>query len=69
MSKQRLGRRERMARKRKITMRSTCMGPCTKCSAYVTWKYGRKKDNNAFAAKLVCGQCRKVNQARAGDIT
>lgn len=67
MSKQRLGRRERAARKRKTSMRSITMACCSVCTEWVTWKHGRKKSGNSFLPNIVCGQCRKVNQTRAGD--
>lgn len=66
MSSKRLGKRERVARKRKISMhrtKSITSGSCSKCSTPVRCKFGPGKDKSLFF-KLVCGQCRK-SAARA----
>jgi len=67
-----LGKRERMARKRKISMRKTghmtVMGCCSQCSTPETWKFNPAKANKiGFAPKrLLCGQCRSGNKTCAG---
>jgi hypothetical protein len=62
MSSKRLGKRERLARKRKISIRrtKTCttVGSCSKCATPTTCRIGPHKEKSLFF-KLVCGQCRK----------
>lgn len=61
MSSKRLGKRERAAKKRRISIRrtkSTTHGSCERCSTPVTCKLGPGKEKSLFF-KLVCGQCRK----------
>lgn len=61
MSAKRLGKRERVAKKRRISIRhrTVTFGCCSVCSTPVTWKCGRTKEKSFFT-KLVCGQCRKT---------
>jgi hypothetical protein len=71
MSKQRLGKRERAARKRKISMRKTghivIVTKCSVCSEPGTWRFGPSKANKlGFNSKLVCGQCRSGDKTCAG---
>jgi len=71
MSKKRLGKRERMARKRKMSMRKTghviIMTTCSVCSMPETWKFNPAKAAKlGFKSKLVCGQCRSSNKTSAG---
>lgn len=73
MSKRRLGKRERMARKRKISMRKqghvTIMAKCSSCSTGSTWNFNPAKAKKiSFKTKLVCGQCRSGNKTCAGVI-
>lgn len=63
MSKKRLGRRERMAGKRRISMRKHghvwIMSKCDKCSGFSTWKFNPAKASKiGFTRKLVCGRCK-----------
>jgi hypothetical protein len=59
-----LGKRERAARKRKISMRKTghmvVMTLCDRCSEPGTWRFGPAKASKIVFApdKLLCGQCR-----------
>jgi len=70
--KKNLGKRERMARKRKISMRKTghlfITSKCALCSMPGTWKFGPSKSNKiGFGPKrLLCGQCRRSDKTRAG---
>jgi len=71
MSKKRLGKRERIARKRRISMRKqghmTIIGPCDICTKPGAWKFNPAKAKKiGFRTKLVCGQCRSSNKTRAG---
>ena len=71
MSKQRLGKRERIARKRRNSMRKqghmTIMSACALCSTPETWSFGPSKAKKVgFNPKLVCGQCRSNSKTRAG---
>jgi len=67
-----LGKRERMARKRRNSMRKTghmaISAKCDQCSKPGTWKFGPAKARKiGFAPKkLLCGQCRSDNKACAG---
>ena len=67
-----LGKRERMARKRRMSLRKrghmTIMACCDQCSKPATWKFGPAKARRiGFSPKkLLCGQCRSDNRARAG---
>jgi hypothetical protein len=67
-----LGKRERMARKRKDSQRKhghmTIMGVCGKCSKPWTWEFGPAKSSKIGIApkKLLCGQCRSDNKACPG---
>ena len=70
MSKQRLGKRERMAGKRKNSMRKHghlwIQSKCAICSETATWKFNPAKANKiSFNPKLVCGQCK----SRSGNKT
>ena len=63
MSKQRLGRRERMARKRKISMRKHghmfVQAKCAYCSAFSTWEFNPAKAKKiGFDTKMVCVRCK-----------
>lgn len=64
MSIQRLGKRERVAKKRRISIRrrTVTLGCCSRCETPMTWKCGRTKEKSFFT-KLVCGQCRKPDKA------
>jgi hypothetical protein len=71
MSKQRLGKRERIARKRRTSMRKqghiVIRSQCSQCSKPETWKFNPAKANKiSFKTKLVCGQCRSDNKTCAG---
>lgn len=71
MSKQRLGKRERMARKHRNSMRKTGhMGVfthCSVCSKPGTWEFGPSKAKKiGLDTKLVCGQCRSSIKTSAG---
>lgn len=71
MSKQRLGKRERMARKRINSFRKTghltVITRCSVCSEPGTWKFGPSKaDKIAHDTKMVCGQCRSCIKSRTG---
>lgn len=71
MSKKRLGKRERAARKRRNSMRKRghmgVIGLCDVCSKPETWKFGPGKAKKiAFGTKLVCGQCRSSIRSCAG---
>jgi hypothetical protein len=63
-----LGKRERMARKRKMTMRKTghmtVIGKCNQCSKPETWKFNPAKSSKiGFEPKmLLCGQCRSIRR-------
>lgn len=67
-----LGKRERMARKRRISMRKTghvvIMSQCAGCSKPGTWEFGPAKARKiGFAPKrLFCGQCRRSDKTCAG---
>ena len=70
MSKKRLGRQERMAGKRRISMRKQghiwIQAACAICSVFSTWKFNPAKAKKiGFNPKLVCGQCK----SRSGDNT
>lgn len=73
MSKSRLGKRERKARNRRMSMRKTghtmIMSHCDLCSKPDTWKFGPSKSNKIGLCpkKLVCGQCRSGNKTCASD--
>jgi hypothetical protein len=74
MSKQRLGKRERMAGKRKMSMRKQghtwIQTKCSQCSTWGEWHFGPGKAKKlSFNTKLVCGQCRSGNKTRPGDPT
>jgi hypothetical protein len=70
--KKKLGKRERAARKRRISMRKTghmvVMALCDLCSKPETWKFGPAKANKiGFAPnRLLCGQCRSGIRSCAG---
>jgi hypothetical protein len=70
--KENLGKRERMARKRRTPLRKhghmAVMKPCDNCSEPSTWEFGPAKANKiGFAPKrLLCGQCRSGNKTCAG---
>lgn len=69
MSKRRLGKRERMARKKRIDerMRPVKMASCVICSEWEASKIGNRKGIFLLRPKsFVCGQCRKVNRTRSG---
>jgi hypothetical protein len=71
MSKQRLGKRERMARKRRISLRKQghviILCACSVCSKPGEWKFGPAKAKKLGPfTKMVCGQCRSGNKTRAG---
>lgn len=71
MSKKRLGKRERMARKRRNSMRKqghvTIMGTCAICSKRETWEFNPAKAKKLrIHTKLVCGQCRSSIRSCAG---
>jgi len=67
-----LGKRERMARKRRNPLRKSghmaVMAMCDGCSKPGTWKFGPAKANKIGLApkRLLCGQCRSGNTARPG---
>ena len=73
--KKKLGKRERMAKKRRNSMRKsghmTVMGRCDNCSMSWTWRFNPAKSNKiGFVPKrLLCGQCRSSNKACAGVTT
>jgi hypothetical protein len=71
MSKKRLGKRERMAGKRKISMRKQghtwIQSLCSRCSKPGEWYFGPAKAKKlSFNTKLVCGQCRSGNKTSTG---
>ena len=69
MSKQRLGKRERMARKCKQHKQGGLVvsTTCSRCSEPRMWKFGRAKASKiTFNTKLVCGQCRSNEKSRTG---
>ena len=70
MSKKRLGKRERIARKRRISMRKQghiwIQTLCSLCSKPETWWFGPGKAKKiGFGTKLVCGQCRSGDKTSA----